>query len=201
VIEVESTDLASRPSIAIWLDHTKGMCVLRYEARLAASCSEMTEVEELASVKTAVGDMWYPRKAVRLLEYGPGRTIKYQIVVHNFTPNMMVKDADCRLSFPVGSRVFDKKLLIAYNTTSTGSTEIYDMRKPNLGKLLLDTNSKTGLQQISASMASNNVLSSQPADLPTLAATENDSGKWMVLAGIITASVFLLMAGLRWKRF
>ncbi len=140
VLEFASTDFRVRSGIKIWMATGKGMLIMRYEKTMPGG-SETMEVQEIAKAETEIGDVWYPTRASSSKNYGThGKLVlKYQLEVHKFVPYVKPSADEFRLTFPEGTRVYDKAMGIVYTVTTNGMTNFYDMTEGREGKLLDST--------------------------------------------------------------
>ena len=75
--------------------------------------------EEIAIERIAVTDMdgnsvWYPQKAYRTISHDEIGTIRNELTVTDFVPNVEVDEDTFRFDFPLGTHVSDRVLGLSY---------------------------------------------------------------------------------------
>jgi hypothetical protein len=96
-----------------WLAHEKGMLLMPYVNQEGPERYNRMEVAEIASVKTDVGQVWYPSLVIREGN-GTGRDRRHEIRVHEFMPHIKVPPETFDIGFPIGTRVLDTLAKVSY---------------------------------------------------------------------------------------
>jgi hypothetical protein len=91
-----------------WMAHNKGMCLMKYQWYWDNKLDREIEVEQIAMAKMDGTDVWYPKKAYRTLFNEEVGTMKYELTVKDFVPNVEVDENTFRFDFPKGTYVFDR---------------------------------------------------------------------------------------------
>lgn len=94
--------------IRIWLAHDKGFLPLKYEKVVDGRFRDERVVQEIASVETETGLVWFPIKAERTVFSPSVGTVKTALAATKFIPNVPVSDEMFRVRFPVGAHVLDR---------------------------------------------------------------------------------------------
>jgi hypothetical protein len=101
-------EIAYNKSRKIWFAHEKGMLPLKYQRYENNELVFEIEVEQIGSVDTDKGDVWYPQKAYLTTDSQDAGRVKYELTTHAFVPNVKVDDNTFRFDFPKGTYVFDR---------------------------------------------------------------------------------------------
>ena len=91
-----------------WMAHNKGMCLMKYQWYWDNRLDREIKVEQIAMAKIDGTDVWYPKKAYRTIFSDEIGTIKYELTVTEFIPNVEVDGKTFRFDFPKGTDVFDR---------------------------------------------------------------------------------------------
>jgi len=107
-VVVVATDGKGSEYRRYWFAHEKGMLPLRVETVEQGVVTAKIECQQLGSVKTEVGEVWYPARARREVNGSMfGMSSKYELEVHQFVPHIKVSASDFELNFPPRTLVAD----------------------------------------------------------------------------------------------
>ena len=77
------------------------------------------EVEKIAEAKMDGMSIWYPEKSYETALAEELGTIKYELTVTEFVPNIDVNDSTFKIDFPPGTDVFDRVSGLSYVIAGT----------------------------------------------------------------------------------
>jgi hypothetical protein len=117
VLEIISSQ--DEPGWRYWVAHEKGMLPMRFMKYYKGGDYTKIEVQEVASAKTDVGEVWYPRVAIREMKRR-GRHLKYELRIDEFVPHIKVPPETFDIDFPDGTRVVDRITNIEYTKGEDG---------------------------------------------------------------------------------
>lgn len=116
VVEIDYTAQGGQDQYRIWFAHEKSMLPMKYQERHGDWYNDEIVVEQIASVETANGTIWYPLKAYRTIDIertGCG-FVKYELTTHKFVPNVAVDNGTFTINFPNGTYLVDNELGLEY---------------------------------------------------------------------------------------
>lgn len=190
----------------VWLAHEKGMLPMKYEKIMSGEVCKTIEVTQLGKATTDVGIIWFPAKAT--VQSGMSWTgrAEREIVTHKFVPHAVVSEETFKMTFPPGTRVYDKNLEIVYTTGSPElgkSTDVFDVRQA-----ISDKNDHTAHAiggSVSTELGQDKQPApsalSQPRSMDSAAVSSPHSANWsltmlmvIVSAGLVVAVVIVLTA-------
>ncbi|UCF14336.1 MAG: hypothetical protein JSW59_13055, partial [Phycisphaerales bacterium] len=112
VVEViDDSDYGGKPrevKKVFWLAHDKGMSVMKYQMLWNGKVGNEIEIERIAKVNLDGVSIWYPKKAYRTTYDDRFGTIKTELTVADFVPNVKIDENTFRLNFIEGTRIWDK---------------------------------------------------------------------------------------------
>jgi hypothetical protein len=91
-----------------WMAHDKGMCLMRYQWYWDKRLDREIQVKQIAMTDMDGAEIWYPEKAYRTLFDEELGTMKYELMVTDFVPNVEVDENTFRFDFPAGTYVFNR---------------------------------------------------------------------------------------------
>ncbi|HUU16988.1 MAG TPA: redoxin domain-containing protein [Sedimentisphaerales bacterium] len=90
-----------------WMAHNKGMCLMKYQWHQYNRLESEIEVKQIAMAEMDGTAIWYPEKAYYTVDDKFG-SMKYELTVTEFIPNVEVDEKTFRFDFPKGTDVFDR---------------------------------------------------------------------------------------------
>lgn len=112
---IDDSDIGGKPrelKTVYWMAHDKGMCLMKYQMLKDSKLEAEITIERTAVVEMDGNKIWYPQNAhMTTFRFG---TIKYEVTVTDFVPNVEVDDSTFRLAYPPGTRVSDRVLGLSY---------------------------------------------------------------------------------------
>ena len=122
VVEIELPEKKTGPARykdIFWLAHDKGMCLMKYQAwdnnrQDTYKLESEIEIQELAVVPIDGADIWYPIKACGTSWDDQIGTIRKELTVLEFIPNIKVDKDTFQIDFPIGTEVVDRVLGLSY---------------------------------------------------------------------------------------
>lgn len=100
--------------IRTWIAQDAGFLPLKYEKAIEGRFRDERVVQEIASVQTETGVMWYPVKAKRTVYSPTTGTITTAFAAQKFVPNVAVTDETFRVAFPSDTHILDKARNLDY---------------------------------------------------------------------------------------
>lgn len=92
----------------IWLAHKSGMLLLKDQRYENNTPYIALDVQKIGCVKTDKGLVWYPKKAYQTSQGRGWGKIKYELITHEFVPNIQVDENTFRFDFRKGTQVHDR---------------------------------------------------------------------------------------------
>jgi hypothetical protein len=105
----------------LWMAHDRGMCLMKYQWYWDDKLDKEIEVEQIAAADMGDTAIWYPQKAHRTKFSEKVGTMRYELTVTDFVPNVEVDESTFRFDFPPGTDVHDRVLGLSYVVAGTGS--------------------------------------------------------------------------------
>ena len=170
-------------SIKIWTAHDKGFLPLKFERistnPVRGDLFEQRVVQEIALVETDVGAFWYPKKARWILHERNGQESTNEINVSEFIPNAHMTQADFRVDFPPGTRIYDSIAGIQYRTGQIPDVDLQELRQT--------TALETDLNQAVGGANGALGLGTAETEIPAIAATadQNDQDSLMANGTVV----------------
>jgi hypothetical protein len=114
-IEFIKKDNTKGKMAVIWVAHEKGMLPMKIQEFGGGTMSRERAVEQIDSVKTKDGVLWFPKKAYEVLNLPASLgVIKQEFNVLEFVPDIQVDPNTFQLNFPNGTQVADVELGLEY---------------------------------------------------------------------------------------
>jgi hypothetical protein len=92
----------------IWLANEKGMLPLKRQQYINDKPVVDFTVEQIGCVMTDEGKVWYPKKAYQTTNLQHWGRLRYELIAHEFVPNVHVGRSTFRFDFPKGTRILDR---------------------------------------------------------------------------------------------
>ncbi len=108
VVEISDPNSARQGKKVYWMAHDKGMCLMKYQNAWNGKVRSEIEIKKIAEVNLDGGSVWYPQKAYRTTCSDRFGTIKNELTVMDFVPNVKIDEDTFRLNYIEGTRVLDK---------------------------------------------------------------------------------------------
>ncbi len=140
IVEIEYPEKKTGPARyknVFWMAHNKGMCLMKYQwldnnRQDTYKLESEIEIKVLAVTSIDGVDIWYPIKACGTGWDDQIGTIRKELTVTEFIPNIKVDEDTFNIDFPPGTEVFDKTRNITYIATSRQSKSQLDKTPPKL---------------------------------------------------------------------
>jgi len=100
--------------LVYWVAHDKGMCPMKYQMLENGELEKEITIEKIAVADMDGNSVWYPQKAYRTISHDEIGTIRNELTVTDFVPNVDVDDDTFRFDFPHGTHVTDRVLGLSY---------------------------------------------------------------------------------------
>jgi hypothetical protein len=114
VVESDYTTQGFDTQKRFWVAHKKSMLPMKYQELHGDRYKELIVVEQIASVETDNGTIWYPVKAYRTIDTELTGLVKYELTTHQFVPNVAVDNNTFTINFPNGTYVVDNEHGLEY---------------------------------------------------------------------------------------
>ncbi len=115
--------------VKIWLAHDKGFLPLKYEKVAGNTYRDQRVVQEVASMQTETGVMWYPMRAERTVYSNVSGTIRTAMTASKFRVNVPVSRSTFRVQFPLGAKIYDAVHDVEY-VMGTGLDSLVEIDAP-----------------------------------------------------------------------
>jgi len=105
---IDDSDFRGKPreiKLVFWLAHDKGMCVMKYQRLGNGELEREIGIEKIGAADMDGNSIWYPQKAYRMVSGKKIGTIKTQLTVTDFVPNIPVDDNTFRLDYIEGTLI------------------------------------------------------------------------------------------------
>ena len=107
-----------------WLAHNKGMCLIKYQVYWDDRLEYEMEVEKIAEAKSDGISVWYPEKSYETALAEELGTIKYELTITEFVPNIEVNENMFKVVFPKGTHVYDRVRGMSYRADGSSGPKI-----------------------------------------------------------------------------
>jgi len=97
-----------------WMAHDRGMCPMKFQKLRNGELEEEIAIERIAVTDMDGNSVWYPQKAYRTISHDEIGTIRNELTVTDFVPNVEVDEDTFRFDFPLGTHVSDRVLGLSY---------------------------------------------------------------------------------------
>jgi hypothetical protein len=183
----------------VWVAHNKGMLPMKYEEFINGQLREKIEVEEIDSVETDTGTIWFPTIAYRTLQGKIFGLTTCKFVTKSYKPNITVNEGTFRVTFPPGARIIDKVQNLEYETVGreVDSLPSFHAIETNTSKeeerrqnTSLETNTETAVSESVVIEKESNVQNADDHITPNPASTS--ASKWPIT---ITIMCVLMVVG------
>jgi len=118
VVEViDDSDVGGKPrelKQVFWIAHDKGMCPMKFQMLQNGELEKEIAIEKIAVTDMGDNSIWYPQKAYRTISHDEIGTIKNELTVTDFVPNVEIGESTFRLDFIEGTQVTDKNSMKSY---------------------------------------------------------------------------------------
>jgi len=98
----------------LWVAHECGFLPLKFVEYRGTKWREEIEIRTVGFTNTDTGKYWYPIKGYRTVKMEGYGTLKYQLDVEEYMPNIELGEDVLSWRFPEGTRVLDKELGMEY---------------------------------------------------------------------------------------
>ena len=118
VVEViDDSDVGGKPrelKQVFWMAHDKGMCPMKFQMLQNGELEKEIAIEKIAVIDIDDSSIWYPQKAYRTVSHDEIGTIRNELTVTDFVPNVEVDEDTFRLDFIEGTQVADRTSMKSY---------------------------------------------------------------------------------------